>query len=56
MNYNTLNVVGIDGTNLKIELSNYYYKTKLNCMISSDWSLKTIIAYNFDKNENLKNV
>ncbi|AKU79923.1 hypothetical protein [Spiroplasma turonicum] len=52
MNYNTPNVVGVDGTNLKIELNNSSYKTKLNCMISYDWDLKTIVAYNFDKNEN----
>ncbi|WP_041612590.1 hypothetical protein [Spiroplasma apis] len=52
MNFNTPNVVGVDGTNLKIELNNFYYKTKLNCMISYDCDLKTIVAYNFDKNEN----
>ncbi|WP_342269218.1 hypothetical protein [Spiroplasma endosymbiont of Aspidapion aeneum] len=52
MNYKTPNVVGVDGTNMKIFLEDKHCYKKFNCLISYIWENKKVLSYYFDKNKN----
>ncbi|WP_342268894.1 hypothetical protein [Spiroplasma endosymbiont of Aspidapion aeneum] len=56
MNYKTPNVIGVDGTNMKIFLEDKNSHKKLNCLISYIWENQKVLAYKFDKNENSNSV
>ncbi|WP_342269045.1 hypothetical protein [Spiroplasma endosymbiont of Aspidapion aeneum] len=56
MNYKTPNVIGVDGTNMKIFLEDKNSYKKLNCLIYYIWENQKVLAYKFDKNENSNSV
>ncbi|WP_342269213.1 hypothetical protein [Spiroplasma endosymbiont of Aspidapion aeneum] len=44
MNYKTPNVVGVDGTNIKIFLEYKHCYKKFNCLISYIWENKKVLS------------